>query len=173
MVRSRTVIDGAKYPAADAAVGFIPLRPGAISGRWWCGGAVNVRLKAEFTAHGREKLSPLGVVGILHHQGHRDMGFHRDRGIWINHGQRHCFRKTTAAWLTPPVIGTVLDMAGEGNSAREDFSYIYTCLIFHLALIRSASRSHTEQLFDNICQKLIAHRQYVEVVPWCFSPRLK
>ena len=53
------------------------------------------------------------------------------------------------------------------------FSYIYTWLIFHLALIRSASRSHTEQLFDNISQKLIAHMQYVGVVPWCFFPSVE
>jgi hypothetical protein len=63
------VVDGAEDPTADAAIRLIPLRPGGISQRWRRGGVVDVRLETEYAAHGLEEGSPLGVVGILHHQG--------------------------------------------------------------------------------------------------------
>ena len=74
------VINEAVDPRPHAAVCLIPLR---ILGAWR-GRSVDVRFEAEFAAHQLEEGCPLGVVGVLHLQGHQDMGFDRNGGVGVD-----------------------------------------------------------------------------------------
>jgi hypothetical protein len=44
-----------------------------------------VGTKAEFPAQGLEERSPLGEVGILHLQSHRNVSFHIDGGVGVDY----------------------------------------------------------------------------------------
>ena len=73
------VIDGVEDPATDGALCDVP--------RWIRSHRrrpVDVGTEAEFPAQSLEERSPLGEVGVLHLQGHRDVSFHIDGCVGVD-----------------------------------------------------------------------------------------
>jgi hypothetical protein len=78
------VIDRAEEPRPDAAIGRVPLGVVEVRRRR----PIDVRLETELTAHRFEEGCPLGVVGVLHLQGHRNVGLDGDGGVGVDDQRR-------------------------------------------------------------------------------------
>lgn len=73
------VVDGVEDPATDGALCDVPRWIRSCRRR-----PVDVGTEAEFPAQSLEERSPLGEVGVLHLQGHRDVSFHIDGCVGVD-----------------------------------------------------------------------------------------